>query len=125
MLVTVDWETQSEEMILVSYQIGEDFRDSTGFIVGRPMHDNADDERRVLEKAVAAARAVVGEHDQPLFRLIVDEQFRNVRAIWGSPQQPVHVDAAFESGDELPTAVIAAAHALVEAKLDPHEDTAA
>ena len=58
-----------------------------------------------------------------LFRLIVTEEPAKVRAIYGSPGNPINVDA--DGHDELATAIVQAAHALVAAKFDPHEDTAA
>lgn len=139
LLVVVDWERQSEEMILVKYQIG-DHADSTGFIVGRPLGDNCDDERKKLTEAMEAARFVLDQTSEPtmfkgrmiaegkkLFRLIITENAPPLasmaRAIWGSPQSPVHADAVAD--DEIAGAVIRCAHALIEAKLDPHEDTAA
>lgn len=122
--MTVDWEHQAAEMILVTWQTDDD-RGQIAWVVGRPQDDNADDERRAIEKAVAAALAVTGDSEIQLYRLIFTEQPSDVRGIWGSPERPTTVDALVGVGDETFEAVIAAAHRLVEAKLDPHEDTAA
>jgi|GEM_PF-6525570 len=138
LLVTVDWERQAEETILVTYRVG-DHGDSFAFFVGRAQDDNMDDERRALEQTVVAARELIGEtrppttyrgnviaEGAPLYRLIISEgPPANVRALFGSPQNPINIQADGDDQDEHSAAVIAAAHALVEAKLDPHEDTAA
>jgi hypothetical protein len=134
LFVTIDWERQTTEQILVTYRIG-DHADSIAFEVGKPIQDNLDDERAALAKAVDAAREVVGVERPPtvyggrkiadaavLFRLIITEDPAKVRAIYGAPGNPINHDA--EGLDEPALAVIAAAHALVAAKLDPEQDTA-
>jgi hypothetical protein len=127
LLVTVDWEKQSTEQILVRYQIG-DHADAIAFDVDKPVGDDADEQRRVLVKAIDAAREVIGIDRPPtvyagrkiadgvkLFRLIITEEPAKVRALYGAPGNPIAEDA--DGIDDAAAAIVAAAHALVEAKL--------
>lgn len=122
MHVMVDWERQHEEMILVTWQTDDD-HGQLAWVVGKPHSDNLDDERRAIEKEIAKETTPFPGSKMPLYRFIVSELLQTHRSIHGSPERPTSIDEPIKDGccDSL----IAAAHALIAAKLDPHEDTAA